>query len=128
MGYYTFFLPKPWLRAAITGWKTAEVTRKEVPDQKAWIAVPCSFWVMMGSAILRDVASRAAASVMIQREVKASISGLPALNSGVTFSRGGSTTGVLSREEDRERVGSAGVGASFSSKVSDESSEWVAIV
>lgn len=55
----------------MTGWKTAEVTRNEVPDQKASIAVPLSFSVMMGRAMERDVASRAVARVMMQMEKKA---------------------------------------------------------
>ncbi len=50
----------------MTGWNTAEVTKKEVPDQNASMAVPLSFSVMIGSAILREVASRAAATVIIQ--------------------------------------------------------------
>ena len=32
---------------AHAGWKTVEVRRKDVPVQKAWMAVPCSFWAMV---------------------------------------------------------------------------------
>lgn len=55
----------------MTGWTTAEATRKEVPDQKASRAVPLSLSVMTGRAMLREVASRAAARVMMQMEAKA---------------------------------------------------------
>lgn len=41
------------------GWKTVEVRRKEVPDQKASMAVPPRSCETMGRATLRDVASRA---------------------------------------------------------------------
>lgn len=40
-------------------WKTVEVRRKEVPDQKASMAVPPRSCETMGRATLRDVASRA---------------------------------------------------------------------
>ena len=41
--------------------------RKDVPDQKASIAVPWSFDAMMGRATEREVASRAAARVTVER-------------------------------------------------------------
>lgn len=72
----------------MTGWKTAEVTRNEVPDQKASMAEPRSFTVMMGRAIEREVASRAAARVMIQMLRKARIKPLPGLKAGWKFSSG----------------------------------------
>ena len=72
----------------MTGWNTAEVTRKEVPDQKASIAVPRSFSVIMGRAILSEVASRAAARVMMQILKKARRKPLPGLKAGWKFSKG----------------------------------------
>lgn len=72
----------------MTGWNTAEVTRKEVPDQKASIADPLSLSVMIGNAILKDVASNAAASVIIQMEAKANINDFPGLNGVLKSSRG----------------------------------------
>lgn len=72
----------------MTGWKTADVTKKEVPDQKASIAVPLSFSVMIGRAIEREVASIAAARVTIQMETKARIKPLEGLNSGSICSLG----------------------------------------
>jgi hypothetical protein len=65
----------------MTGWDTADATRNEVPDQKASIAVPLSFCVIIGSAMLRDVASRATASVIMHIEKKASKKPLVSLNS-----------------------------------------------
>jgi hypothetical protein len=50
-----------------------EVTRNEVPDQKASMAVPLSFTVIIGSAILSEVVSSAAARVIMQMEMKAKI-------------------------------------------------------
>jgi hypothetical protein len=44
---------------------------------------------MMGSAMLREVASKAAARVMMHRLAKARLNAVPGLNSAVTFSRGG---------------------------------------
>jgi hypothetical protein len=77
-----FFLPKTWLNPTTTGWKTAEVSRNDVPAQKASMAVPLSFSVIMGRAILRDVASRAAADVTIQIEINAKRKPRPGLNGG----------------------------------------------
>ena len=48
-----------------------EVRRKEVPDQKASMAVPWSFAAMMGRATERVVASRATANVTNARARKA---------------------------------------------------------
>jgi hypothetical protein len=72
------------------------VSKNEVPDQKASIAVPFSFSVMMGSAILRDVASRAAARVMIHIEVNARRNPLDGLKAGATGSREGMCDASLS--------------------------------
>lgn len=52
------------------------------------MAVPLSLSVTIGKAILREVASRAVASVIMQMEVKASIKDLPGLKAGVTSSGG----------------------------------------
>jgi len=57
--------PKIWLIEANAGWKTVEVSKNEVPDQKASIAVPPRESAMMGNATLREVASSAATKVMI---------------------------------------------------------------
>jgi len=65
------------------------VSKNDVPDQKASIAVPFSFSVMMGSAMLKEVASRAAARVMIHIEVNASRKPLDGLKTGVTGFREG---------------------------------------
>lgn len=43
----TGFRPKMWEKEAKFGWKTVEQRRKEVPDQKASIAVPLSLSVMI---------------------------------------------------------------------------------
>ena len=65
------------------------MSKNDVPDQKASMAVPFSFSVMMGSAMLKEVASRAAARVMIHIEVNASRKPLDGLKTGVTgFSEG----------------------------------------
>lgn len=48
-----------------------EVNKKEVPPQKASIAVPPRSAVTMGRAILREVASMAAARVVMANAVKA---------------------------------------------------------
>jgi hypothetical protein len=72
------------------------VSKNEVPDQKASIAVPFSFSVMIGSAILRDVASRAAARVMIHIEVNARRNPLDGVKAGVTGSREGMSDASLS--------------------------------
>jgi hypothetical protein len=63
--------PKICEKDAKLGWKTVDVRRKEVPDQKASMAVPCSFAAMMGSATERVVASRATAKVTNARARKA---------------------------------------------------------
>lgn len=63
------------------------MTRKDVPAQKPSIADPLSFWVMIGSAILRDVASKAAAKVIMQIEPKASRKALPGLKGARKLSR-----------------------------------------
>ena len=52
------------------------------------MAVPRSFSVMMGRAIERDVASSAAARVMIQMLMKAKRKPLPGLKAGWKFSKG----------------------------------------
>jgi hypothetical protein len=98
----------------MTGWNTAEVTRNDVPDQKASIAVPRSFSVMTGRAMEREVASRAAARVMIQMLMKAKRKPLPGLKAGWKFSRG-ARAGV-SRDSERDcasgEEGTAGEGFS----------------
>lgn len=65
------FLPKMELKLPMTGWKTVDVTRKDVPAQKASIAVPFKSFAMIGRATEIEVASRAAMSVMTQREMNA---------------------------------------------------------
>lgn len=57
------------------------MSKNEVPDQKASMAVPLSFVVMIGRAILRDVASSAAARVMKHIEEKARMNAVVGLNS-----------------------------------------------
>ena len=80
----------------MTGWKTAEVSKNDVPDQNASMAVPLSFSVIIGSAILREVASRAAARVMIHIEVNASRKPLDGLKTGVTALSSGMSVDSLS--------------------------------
>lgn len=41
------FRPKMWEKEAKLGWKMVEQRRKEVPDQKASMAEPLSFWAMI---------------------------------------------------------------------------------
>jgi len=53
------------------------------------MAVPLSFSVIIGKAILRDVASRAAARVIMHIDTKARIKPLPGLKAGFTSSNGG---------------------------------------
>jgi hypothetical protein len=60
------------------------VSKNDVPDQKASIAVPFSFSVMIGSAMLKDVASRAVARVTIHIEVNARRKPLEGVKAGVT--------------------------------------------
>jgi len=43
----TGFRPKMWEKEAKFGWKIVEQRRKEVPDQKASIAVPLSLSAMI---------------------------------------------------------------------------------
>lgn len=57
------------------------MSKNDVPDQKASMAVPPSFEVMIGSAILREVASSAAARVMRHMEEKARMNAVVGLNS-----------------------------------------------
>ena len=64
--------PKMWLKLAKEGWKTVEVSRNDVPAQKASMAVPCSFCAMTGSATDMLVPSRATMRVRTARERKAS--------------------------------------------------------
>jgi hypothetical protein len=59
-----------------------EVTRNEVPDQKASMAVPLSFTVIIGSATLSEVVSSAAARVIMQMEMKAKMKPLLGLKTG----------------------------------------------
>jgi len=63
--------PKICEKLANEGWKTVDVRRNEVPDQKASIAVPLSLDAMIGSATEREVASNAAARVTTESVVKA---------------------------------------------------------
>jgi hypothetical protein len=72
------------------------VSKNDVPDQKASIAVPFNFSVMMGSAILNEVASRAAARVIIHIEVNARRKPLEGLKAGVAASREGMSIDSLS--------------------------------
>lgn len=99
----------------MTGWNTAEVTRKEVPDQKASIADPLSFTVMMGNAILRDVASSAAASVMMQMEANASMNPFTGLKGAWKSSNGGITEASLAPDTLLLSTGDSGLGDGFSS-------------
>jgi hypothetical protein len=102
----------------MTGWKTAEVTRKEVPDQKASMAVPRSFSVMMGRAILREVASRAAARVIMQMLMKAKRKPLPGLKAGWKFSKG--AMAGFGAERDRVSGEEGVVGEGLSSRDDNE--------
>jgi hypothetical protein len=52
------------------------------------MAVPFNFSVMIGSAILKDVASRAAARVMIHIDMNARRKPLDGVNAGAAVSRG----------------------------------------
>lgn len=81
------------------GWKTVEVRRKDVPDQKACIAVPERSlaiiyrlvlvwglvgeegvgWMFTGRATDMEVASRAAIRVRMQRDTKARMNRHPTL-------------------------------------------------
>ena len=97
----------------MTGWKTAEVSKNDVPDQNASMAVPLSFSVMIGSAILREVASRAAARVMIHIEVNASRKPLEGLKTGVTALRAGMSVDSLSPGR-LAASGNAGISIVFS--------------
>lgn len=59
-----------------------------MPDQKASMAVPLSFTVIMGSAMERDVASIAAASVTRQSDEKARMKAVVGLKTSNFVSRG----------------------------------------
>jgi len=61
---------------------------------------------MIGNAILREVASIAAASVMIAIEAKASMKAVVGLNSFATSSSGGSAGASFDIDEGREVVDS----------------------
>ena len=99
----------------MTGWNTADVTRNDVPDQKASIAVPRSFSVMMGRAIEREVASSAAARVMIQMLMKAKRKSLPGLKAGWKFSKGARAGVSLDSERDCASGDEGITGETFSS-------------
>jgi hypothetical protein len=88
------------------------VSRNDVPDQKASIAVPFSFSVMIGSAILKEVASSAAASVMIHIEVNARRKPRDGLKAGVTCSREGRFAESLS--PGKLELSNAGISIVFS--------------
>lgn len=72
----------------MTGWNTAELMRNDVPDQKASMAVPWSFSVMIGRAILKEEASRAAARVIMAMDRNAKRNPLLGLKAGWKFSEG----------------------------------------
>ncbi len=72
------------------------MSKNDVPDQNASIAVPLSFSVMIGSAILREVASRAAARVIMHIEVKARRNPLEGVKAGVTGVSAGMSVDSLS--------------------------------
>lgn len=75
-----------------------------MPDQNASMADPFNFSVIIGSAMLSDVASSAAANVMIQIEPKANINAVVGLNSGGVL--------VLSKDEQLELSLASGTMAS----------------
>jgi hypothetical protein len=89
------------------------VSKNEVPDQKASIAVPFNFSVMIGSAMLKEVASRAAARVMIHIEVNARRKPLDGLKAGATGSREGMSDASLPPER-LELSEDAGISIVFS--------------
>lgn len=64
------------------GWKTQEVRRNEVPDQKASMAVPSRSCEMMGRATLREVASRATTRMIVHKLMMAPYSRRPGLKFG----------------------------------------------
>jgi hypothetical protein len=68
------------------GLKKAEVSKNDVPDQKASMAVPLSLSVITGRAIPRDGASIAAAKVTIQILWKTSMNPFLGLNAGLISS------------------------------------------
>jgi len=74
--------PKIWLKEAKLGWKTVEASRKDVPAQKASMAVPCSFFAITGRATLIDVPSRATMRVRTAKAAKASRKRVDIVNSG----------------------------------------------
>ena len=89
------------------------MTKKDVPDQNASIAVPLSLSVMMGRAMEREVASRAAAKVMIQILINASRKPLFGLKAGWKFSSGvAGMSGVCVGSSGRGEIGN---GDGFSS-------------
>lgn len=59
--------PKIWLKEAKIGCRTVDVNKNDVPDQNASIALPLSFSAMIGKATDKEVASRAAARLIIIR-------------------------------------------------------------
>ncbi len=83
------------------------------------MAVPLSFSVMIGSAILKEVASKAAARVMMHIDVKARRKPLEGVNAGVTVSSGcmsafslSAWTLPLSEEDGSSAIFSAAKGSS----------------
>lgn len=60
-----------WLRAAKIGMIIEEARKKAVPVQKDWMASPPRSLVRAGKAMLREVASRAAANVREEIATKA---------------------------------------------------------
>lgn len=89
------------------------MSKKDVPDQKASIAVPFSFSVMIGSAMLNEVASRAAARVIIHIETNARRNPRDGLKAGRGASRAGMSDASLSLGR-LEVAGDAGIFTVFS--------------
>ncbi len=74
--------PKIWLKLAKLGWNTVDARRKDVPAQKASMAVPWSFFAMMGRATDMEVPSSATMRVRTARQPKARMRRVETLNSG----------------------------------------------
>ena len=84
-------LPKMLLKEPRTGWKTVLVNRKDVPLQKASIAVPLSNFAMIGRATERDVASSATINVTVVSDRKARMKRHPGWNCSVVSAEGDSS-------------------------------------
>jgi hypothetical protein len=100
--------PKICDNEANDGWNTVEASRKDVPDQKASIAVPCRASAIFGKATDMLVPSRATMRVNTHNETNARMSRVL----GFHASAGGGCSGFVDDSELEELELGRGAGSS----------------